>query len=52
VFRLRADSLDARLAEHLLTVVGVAALLAFAVVVARTLADRIRSPAAGGTRSP
>jgi hypothetical protein len=52
LFRLRSDSLDARLAEHLLTVAGVTGLLALVVVVARTLADRLRSLAAEGTRSP
>ena len=58
LFRLRADSLDARLAEHLLTVAGVVGLLALVVVVARTLADRIQSKSSwmgtrtGGTPSP
>lgn len=48
VFRLRSDSADARLAEHLLTVAGVAGLLALVVVVARTLTDRLRSRAVKG----
>lgn len=51
LFRLRADSLDARFAEHLLTVAGAAGMLALAVVVARTLGDRIQSKSSGGAPS-
>ena len=52
LFQLRADSLDARFAEHLLTVFGVAGTLSAVVVVARTLADRLQSKAPGGASSP